>query len=723
MATIKDVAAAAGVSVGTVSNVLNGKTDNIDLIERVERTMQELGYRPDAKARSLKNTKSCTIGLVVPNLHQAEIAAMLSAVEERLEEMGYHLTVKNSKNNRVLERKYIEQLLEERADGIIVYPCGENGNYLKQLSGKEETPVVLVGNHVAKSDGNCVYIRYEKALARAFYRCRKEGVLPGMIFERGMIGEKELQDLHMSCFGQKAHLKLIDCSGEKGFRAAYTMLEQGADVGLLIAGNAAIAQGVRQAVRLRGRNLPVIAVKEQNWVEDEEHYCAVIHADYHKAGILAAEKAVFAAEADFPVQEPEFIEAEYRKTEPVSRPEAKRNATLRLCMFDCPVTDALRLMVDIYTKRTGVTLEIEALPYDELDGRLARIGREKSAEADVLMADIVWMNDMAKEGSLLALDHLQDGYTDGFLNVLITKYGTYHGLLYGLPFMSGALLLFYQKDLFEDVGLKRLYRRKYGCELLPPATWEEYNRTAEFFTREYNDRSPVPYGLAAIRGDNIYTTIGFLSRLWSYGGDVFCGGKICINSENALRALENFIESYRYVRKDKINYNYNDAERDFMSGECAMVVSYDSHAVNINDYSKSKVAGNIGCALIPGRRPVLGGWYLGVNPYSAHTEEAVRFLKWICGESAAVPFSFLGGTSLRKDCIEREDLAAIYPWKDLLSETYEISRMRTFPNGESGRGVQSAYNHIIGGELNRVLEGKQEAREALEKMEQKLRQL
>ena len=58
MATIKEVAKLAGVSIGTVSNVLNGKTSNAELIDRVESAMSQLSYRPDANARSLKNTKS-----------------------------------------------------------------------------------------------------------------------------------------------------------------------------------------------------------------------------------------------------------------------------------------------------------------------------------------------------------------------------------------------------------------------------------------------------------------------------------------------------------------------------------------------------------------------------------------------------------------------------------------------------------------------------------------
>lgn len=724
MATIKDVASAAGVSVGTVSNVLNGKTNNAGLIERVEEAMEALGYRPDAKARSLKNTRSRMIGFIVPNIEQAELTALLSAAEERMEGLGYHLTVKISRNNRILERKCIEQLLMERADGIVLYPCGENESYLKETLRKEKTPLLFVGPDAEAYGGSYISIKYEKAFAKALEECRRRNERPAFILERGMIKKDVLEELYRHDFQGEAVIRQIDCSGEKGFHAAYTLLEQREDVGAIIAGNAPIARGTLRAARLCGKNIPVIAAKERSWIEDEEAYCAVIYADHRRAGRLAAEKIVKAAEetAD-PCRE--YIDADYKTTAELNTgiPAKKEGGKLALCLFDCPVTDAVKLMADIYSRRTGTQLEVKALPYDALNERLEQIGREKSAAEDILMADIVWMEDMARENRLLSLSGLPKGYADGFLDALVTEYGTFDGKLYGLPVMSGAMMLFYQKDLFEDVGLKRLYRRRYGRELLPPATWEAYNRVAEFFTREYNERSPIPYGITAIRGNNIYTTIGFLTRLWACGGDVFRGGRICINSESARRALKNFAESYRYVRKDKIIYNYNEAEREFMNGESAMIVSYDSHMVNVSDSSKSKVAGNIGCALIPGRKPVLGGWYMGINPYSERTKEALTFLQWLCGEGAAVPFSLLGGLSLRTDCIQREDMAAVYPWKKFLSETYEISRMRTCPGNRIKRGVWSACNHIIGGELERLLEEKQGMEEALVNMEASLKQL
>ena len=117
MSTVKDVAKLAGVSLGTVSNVLNGKTQNEELIERVEYAMKQLSYSPDATARSLKNTKSNTIGIILPDVTQKFHTDFLMELERLFREKGYNISVKFSRNNRLIERKSVESFWEMRMAG------------------------------------------------------------------------------------------------------------------------------------------------------------------------------------------------------------------------------------------------------------------------------------------------------------------------------------------------------------------------------------------------------------------------------------------------------------------------------------------------------------------------------------------------------------------------------------------------------------------------------
>lgn len=113
MTTIKEVAKMAGVSIGTVSNVLNGKTNNIELIDRVEHAMKELGYRPDANARSLKSEKSGLIGFVLPNSTNPENASLLSHIQSKLSEKGYSILLFFHKITSCLRKRQLKNALKK----------------------------------------------------------------------------------------------------------------------------------------------------------------------------------------------------------------------------------------------------------------------------------------------------------------------------------------------------------------------------------------------------------------------------------------------------------------------------------------------------------------------------------------------------------------------------------------------------------------------------------
>ncbi len=93
---IKDVAKMAGVSVTTVSRVLNGeKYVKDDLKAKVNRVIEELGYAPSQIARSLVRKKTNLIGVIVPDLTSSFYSTILSSIEERASANEYHLLVCN----------------------------------------------------------------------------------------------------------------------------------------------------------------------------------------------------------------------------------------------------------------------------------------------------------------------------------------------------------------------------------------------------------------------------------------------------------------------------------------------------------------------------------------------------------------------------------------------------------------------------------------------------
>ena len=98
--TISDVARLAGVSTATVSHTINStRYVSGETKEKVYRAIAELGYTPDASARSFRTGKKKTIGFIVPDISNKFFATMIESVENYLSAHGYHLIIANTKEN------------------------------------------------------------------------------------------------------------------------------------------------------------------------------------------------------------------------------------------------------------------------------------------------------------------------------------------------------------------------------------------------------------------------------------------------------------------------------------------------------------------------------------------------------------------------------------------------------------------------------------------------
>lgn len=121
MATIKDVASIAGVTVTTVSRVLNNRGYISEATRKnVYDAMEELNYQPNEIARSLFRRKSNIIGLIIPNVSYPFFAELANYVEYYAHKVGYKILLCNSYQDRLKEKDYIEMLKRHQVDGIIM---------------------------------------------------------------------------------------------------------------------------------------------------------------------------------------------------------------------------------------------------------------------------------------------------------------------------------------------------------------------------------------------------------------------------------------------------------------------------------------------------------------------------------------------------------------------------------------------------------------------------
>lgn len=162
MYSMRDVARLAGVSVATVSAVINQKgTVSPASTERVEKAMEALDYHPDQIARSLRVGHSKIIGMVVPDISNWYFAEIIRGVEEFSEEKGYSVILCDSKDDSVRERQHMDMLYSRRVDGILL--ASSTSQAVNDLRLLHRTPIVFIDSVPLGVEGDAVIVDNSQA--------------------------------------------------------------------------------------------------------------------------------------------------------------------------------------------------------------------------------------------------------------------------------------------------------------------------------------------------------------------------------------------------------------------------------------------------------------------------------------------------------------------------------------------------------------------------------
>ncbi|AXK33286.1 LacI family transcriptional regulator [Streptomyces armeniacus] len=153
MASIKDVAARAGISVATVSRVLNDHPAvRPDTRARVLAAIAELGYRPNGVARSLRTHQTHTLGLVISDVLNPFFTALARAVEDEARGQGYSVVIGNADEQPALQDHHVRTLLERRIDGLLVSPTDDSSPLLPEVAARSDVPVVFLDRWIPGVD-------------------------------------------------------------------------------------------------------------------------------------------------------------------------------------------------------------------------------------------------------------------------------------------------------------------------------------------------------------------------------------------------------------------------------------------------------------------------------------------------------------------------------------------------------------------------------------------
>ncbi len=658
MATIKDIAKLAGVSHGTVSNVLNktGKV-KIEKIKLVEKAIETLQYTPNAQAQVLRQGSKTLVVVVLPTLDTTSYRDIFHVIHETFSEKKYDVMLFTTNGLQARELEILPTLPLSQTMVLFFVTC--LSEFPSNFS--PASPVVFL-NRLPKHSCKNVFdfsFNYKQAgsdIAKAIIQKKAKSVTivrkyaedptmhPLLLQLLKVLQESTITVSDVASSTNLLPNKAYDILNiDKPSDIIFTLEEDDADIVSLIASKIKIKPSIISLASYRTFTKHEYEVYDLNYKMFAKEACKIL---------LECIENNSSCQTTLRYPCKGFSKKELY---------AKKNITLKLLTVDNPSTEALKKIATTYFLETGVTLEFNTKDYDELFSLLAS---QKNHEHDLIRLDLVGLQALGEE-ILLPLDKYQNSIAP-ILQSLSPDALRFHASIgntvYAIPFDPSCQILLYREDLFEDAIIKRQYYEMYHETLEVPKNFSQFNNIAAFFTRSKNPLSPTEYGTTSTHGTASVASCDFLPRLlYSNLALIDPDGRVIIDTEDALSVLVSYLETTTYTSKG-ISTWWKEAAEEFAQGNVAMQINFSNFTESIFRPSKSNVVGKVGIAPVPGKSPVLGGGSIGINKFSQKVEHCIDFFKWFYQDEVACEFAYFGGLSPHNSVYSNWDIMKTFPW-------------------------------------------------------------
>jgi LacI family transcriptional regulator len=301
--TLRDVAVAAAVHVGTASRALNPGTRSRvsrSTADRVLKAAKELGYRPNPMARSLRTARTNTVGLVIPDLTNPLVPPMVRGIADVLAPAGYDAWIVNTDNDPERETALIDSLRTKQVDGLIVATATLEHAGLAALHSQRMPTVlanrVLAGGQIssvtadnAAGSAQAVAHLVELGHIRIAHVSGPQKMSTGLLRRRGYSHAMREHGL-----AEDPRL-LATCTAwteAEGARAFGELLDSGVEITAVVAGHDRVALGCYDALAARGLSCPadisVVGFNDMPFMDKMQPPLTTLRVAHYEIGAEAA---------------------------------------------------------------------------------------------------------------------------------------------------------------------------------------------------------------------------------------------------------------------------------------------------------------------------------------------------------------------------------------------------------------------------------------------------
>lgn len=721
MPTIKDVAKKAGVSIATVSNILNNKASvGEEIYQRVYSAMEELDYKPNMLARNLKSNGVKFVGIIVPaflGIYQD----IIEGIQRELAEYGFYIITRTTNDILNKEKKLIDDFIGLGVCGIFVVTSFRDMEYYKKAA---EAKIQLVFIERTVDELNYSSVVFDN-------RSMVKNLLRNLLAQTCKVGDIWLITGDMSYsserdFVEGAHQAVEEMGMQaedlKTSQVSFSELQAFADMMNLVGSAESIPSHViLSSERIMESFMEMLSIYDRKDV----HVFVPVGDRWSSAGKNEyiheiPRRAVYCGKRcarlmlEF-VKKPVTNENTQVVIPTQLPPENRRfhyipevHRPLRLLLTSNTMTTALCRLLPAFMRETGVDVETRIFTYQqELYEEIMRQYSSGSDEYDIYMMDSPWVEYFRQIQCVLTLNpylEKERQYVKSFIPDIWNKLNGGNGKIIGIPLVSMTQLLLYRRDLFKSPALQRAYYRKNGLELGIPATWTEYNFLARFFTKEFSRESPTCYG-TCLQGKKPNGLIQeFFPRQWSFNAAIMNKNQVVLDSPQNVRAVRNLLEAYECSLPQIWDLMENEQIEAFAKGDIAFISTYSGHIKSILDSQFGSIGDSVGYAVLPGRYSLVGSWLLAINANCADPDMAFSFIRWITSGARAMQCSVLGGFLPNQEVGRSEQIKTIYPWNEHLEDYVKMERQRENVRNAKGTYINNyAIESIIADGLQDVL--------------------
>lgn len=160
MSTIRDLCEITGLSLGTVSNYLNGKKIKSENAEKIKQAIEKTSYIPSNLGRYLKSGRAKNVGIVASDISAPYVSASVAVLEQGLSEKGYRIFFCNSHNNVSIERENLDFMIQQSVSAIILFPTNYYSQNLDNVF-HSNMPIVMCDSMSSNPLFDCSSVNYD----------------------------------------------------------------------------------------------------------------------------------------------------------------------------------------------------------------------------------------------------------------------------------------------------------------------------------------------------------------------------------------------------------------------------------------------------------------------------------------------------------------------------------------------------------------------------------